>query len=316
MKAANITQLMMAEAAGVTQGAVSGWLNGAVPKMDKITKIAAVLGLNPDYLLDPEKYRAPVRDAVKIAERVGGAQEDKVFNAAVVVLSERLTDQLAGSPRAKLRAAREAKGLSQAQLAKKVGYKDASVYQDIEEGRSQMGEKMAIKIAKVLGVDVEELTNGSDHPTDRDGMRGTFGAVPNIGLPPGMTAKYVPLLSMAQCGTMMAYDDGAYAHDGFLAFNPQDPKAFAVTLAGDSMVPRFEPGDVAVVYPSKPPKNGCVVIARLNEDNGGDVMLKLYQSSGENVTLSSYNPAYPAMQFHRSAFAWIYPVAQVTKELE
>lgn len=217
-------------------------------------------------------------------------------------------------PRAILKSAREAKGLTQAQLAKRVGY-SLAVYQDIEDGRSGMGEKMAAKVAEVLGLDVSELTNGSDHPPSRDGMRGTFGAKPDVDLPPGMTAKYVPLLSMAQCGGMMAYDDTAYTHDGFLAFSPKDPRAFAVTLAGDSMVPRFEPGDVAIVYPSKPPRNGGVVIARLNEEHGGDVMMKLYQASGDSVTLSSYNPAYPPMTFPRSAFAWLYPVAQVTKEL-
>ena len=131
-----------------------------------------------------------------------------------------------------------------------------------------------------------------------------------------MKVKYVPLLSMAQCGTMGAYDDSAYTHDGFIAFNSEDAKAFAVKLAGDSMTPVFSPGDVAVIYPSKPPKNGGVVIAKLNEDNGSDVMVKLYQASGSNVILSSYNPAFPAITHPKTAFAWIYPVKSVTKVLE
>jgi len=217
--------------------------------------------------------------------------------------------------RAKLQEARLAKGMTPAQLAKAIGYSQVSMYLDIEEGRSQMGEKMARKAAKILGIDVSELMDGSDHPVERGAAQGTFGALPDIQLPPGMKAKYVPLLAMAQCGTSMAWDDGGYTGEGFLAFNPQDPKAFAVTLSGDSMIPRIEPGDVALIYPSKPPKNGCVVIARLNEDNGGDVMVKLYQANGERVTLSSYNPAYPPMQYSRADFAWIYPVAKITKDM-
>lgn len=222
-----------------------------------------------------------------------------------------------GGARSKLKAARLAAGLNVQQLAKAVGYSVAT-YQDIEDGRSQMGEKMAAKVARVLGIPVEDLTNGSDHPPERGGMAGTFGTTPEIVMGPGMEnarAKFVPLLSMAQCGAMMAYDDTAYDHSGFVCFNPQDPRAFAVKLAGDSMQPKFDAGDVAVIYPSKPARNGGVVIAKLREEHGGDVMFKLYSSAGGAVTLTSYNPAYPPMTWPREAFAWVYPVAQVTKEL-
>ncbi|MBB5033153.1 S24 family peptidase [Prosthecobacter vanneervenii] len=218
--------------------------------------------------------------------------------------------------RGKLRHAREAKGYTPAQMAKRMGYSQVGTYIDIEEGRSQMGEKMARKAAEILDLDVSELMSGSDHPIERGAVVGTFGAVPDIHLPPGMTAKYVPLLAMAQCGPNMAWDDGGYTHQGFLAFNPEDPKAFAVTLAGDSMMPRIEPGDVALIYPSQQPKNGKVVLARLNEDKGGDVLVKVYQANGDTITLSSYNHgAYPPMQFHRGDFAWIYPVAKITKDM-
>lgn len=306
MSAKKITQLIMSEAVGVTQGAVSGWLNGAMPKMDKLLKIAEVLGVEPIELINIDGLRGSIEAADKIASQAGGSSDHQhaTFNKILV-----------GGARAMLKAARKAKGFSQAEFAKKVGYKDLGTYQAIEEGRSQMGEKMAIKAAKILGIDVSVLMDGSDHPVERDSAKGTFGAVPDMQLPPGMKAKYVPLLAMAQCGPLMAWDDGGYTGEGFLAFNPADPRAFAVTLSGDSMIPRIEPGDVALIYPSKPPKNGSVVIARLNEDNGGDVMLKLYQSNGDRITLSSYNPAYPPMQYSRADFAWIYPVAKITKDL-
>ncbi len=222
-----------------------------------------------------------------------------------------------GGARAKLRRAREAKGLKISELAKMVGY-SVAVYQDIEDGRSQMGEKMAVKVASALGIPLEELTDGSDHPPERGVERGTFGTIPEIRMGPGMEksrVKFVPLLSMAQCGTMHAYDDSAYAHDGFIAFNCNDPKAFALTLAGDSMQPRYDAGDVAVVYPSFSPRNGDLVIARLIDDEGGDVMFKVYQASKDLVTLASYNPIYEPLKWPRSAFQWIYPVQSVTKVL-
>lgn len=217
-----------------------------------------------------------------------------------------------GQGRALLKAARLEKGLSVKDICKLTGYSEL-IYRGIEDGSSNMSRKMALKVAKALEVDVDELLAGSDHPPANGTHHGTVGETPNLHLPPGSKARFVPLLSMAQCGQMMAYDDTAYDHNGFLAMNCTDGKAFAVTLAGDSMVPEFRPGDTAVVYPSEPPRNGKVVIARLNEENGGDVMLKLFQQSGDMVTLSSYNPAYPPMQFPRSAFAWIYTVKSVTR---
>ncbi|MCF7785581.1 MAG: LexA family transcriptional regulator [Prosthecobacter sp.] len=217
--------------------------------------------------------------------------------------------------RAKLKTAREAKGVTQAQLAKAIGYSDLGTYQNIEDGHSQMGEKMAIKAAKILGIDVSELMDGSDHLVDRSPSGGTFGAVPDIRLPPGMTAKFVPLLSLAECGPAMTWTDEAYAGEGALVFDCKDPKAFAVKLSGDSMQPKYDAGETAIIYPSFQPRNGDVVLARLNDDLGGDVMVKLYQKSGDTITLSSYNHVYQPMTYPRASFALIYPVAQITKNL-
>lgn len=324
MSQEGMSQADLSRRAGVSHVAIGNYLRGRKPKYEVLEKLARVFGLNPDYLLNPAKYSEPLLAAKEIAKNVPGSQQmkDAVFNSAARELTGKLEPRvtegasayLTGA-RARLRDAREKKGWTAAELAKMIGYSDPGMYIDIEEGRSQMGEKMARKAAKILGIDVSELMDGSDHPVERDSAKGTFGAVPDLHLPPGMKAKYVPLIAMAQCGPSMAWDDGGYTGEGFLAFNPADPRAFAVTLSGDSMIPRIEPGDVALIYPSKPPKNGCVVIARLNEDNGGDVMLKLYQSNGDRITLSSYNPAYPPMQYSRADFAWIYPVSKITKDL-
>lgn len=219
-----------------------------------------------------------------------------------------------GGGRARLKQARIAKNMTPKELCKAVGY-SPHIYDQIENGNSNMSRVMAEKVAKVLGVEVSELLDGSDHPPANGLHHGTVGETPNLILPPGQKARFVPLLSMAQCGQMMAYDDTAYDHSGFLAMNPKDGKAFAVTLAGDSMTPDFRPGDTAIVYPSHEPRNGTVVIARLGEDQGGDVMLKLYHKVGNTVTLSSYNPAYPPMSFPREQFLWIYPVSSVTRVL-
>ena len=281
----------------------------------KQTEFADKLHITRTYLSQIEKGREPSQALQDLFVHLQREWADKSSHSEQLAESnnEIIPDSNFGA-RSALKRAREAKGMSQHELARAVGY-PLGTYQEIEDGRSGMGEKMAKKTASLLGIHADELLTGSDHPASRNVPHGTFGAVPDIVMPPGQRAKYVPLLSMAQCGTMHAYDDGAYTHDGFLAMNTTDPKAFAVTLSGDSMTPRFEPGDVAVVYPSKPARNGCVVIAKLNDENGGDVMLKLFQAAGDKVILSSYNQVYQPLEFPRAAFQWIYPVASVTKVL-
>ena len=81
------------------------------------------------------------------------------------------------------------------------------------------------------------------------------------------------------------------------------------------MSPAFGEADVVTLYPTFQPRNGDLVIARLSEDHGGDVMFKLFNAkgAGQQVILTSYNVAYPPLEFDRSSFMWIYPVAAVTK---
>ncbi len=280
--------------------------------------LGEMLGVSARYLGDLEKGKKEVEESSSLFKLFGLLETNSVpITPIESVLS--VTEELPGyGPRAALKAARLAKGFTVAQFAKALGYSDTSTYQAIEDGLSRMGEKMIQKAAKLLNVNVSELMNGADEPPSRDVPYGTFGAVPNIGMGPGMErsrAKFVPLLSMAECGSLAAWDDGGYTGEGYLAFDVKDPKAFAVTLSGDSMAPIYTPGDVAIVNPSSKPRNGMVVIARLNDGHGADVMFKLFQASGSKVVLSSYNPAYPPMEFSSDAFNWIYPVSQVSKRM-
>lgn len=144
-----------------------------------------------------------------------------------------------------------------------------------------------------------------------------MGQKANITLPEGMTARYVPLISWAQAGTMQSFSDETYQYEGYLAFNVTDRKSIAVTVRGDSMMPQYGEGDVVILYPSSEPRTGDLVIARLSEDNGSDVMFKIFssQQNGTKVILSSYNPAYPPLDYLREDFSWIYPAASVVKQL-
>ncbi|MGC3991675.1 MAG: S24 family peptidase [Chthoniobacteraceae bacterium] len=270
---------------------------------DSQTDFAQRLGISRNYVSMLEQGREPSASLRKLIERL----------EAESLARESYED----SPRARLKAAREHAGLSIRELAKRMGY-EVGVLQAVEEGGARISRRMAQKLCEVLPeLELESLLDGSESPRvmDQSGVTGTVGDTPPILFPPGVKARYVPLLSWAQAGTLDngALDEG-YSYEGVLAVDCTDRRAFGVTIRGDSMSPRISEGDKAVVYPGRPPRNGDTVIARTVR---GDVMCKLFQSKngGEIIILSSYNPAYPPIEITHEEIAWIYPVAQVVQNL-
>lgn len=57
----------------------------------------------------------------------------------------------------KLKELRKAKGFTQEQMAKLLGYKDKSGYCQLENGDIKMTLEKAIKISKILGADIKEI---------------------------------------------------------------------------------------------------------------------------------------------------------------
>lgn len=217
-----------------------------------------------------------------------------------------------------MRDRREKLGISFAELGRLTGYSPA-VLQAVEEGQGRASERMVDAICRELRLSIDEFVRDCSPDVIRDNVFGTYGAKPEFESYGAGAPRFVPLISMAQAGTISAttFTDGAYNYDGVLAFDVKDHRAFGVKLVGDSMAPNYSAGDVAIVYPSSQPRSGDVVIARLSDEAGGDIMFKLYspKDGGRRVVLSSYNPAFPPVEYGRSDFLWIYPVAAVLKTL-
>jgi DNA-binding XRE family transcriptional regulator len=62
----------------------------------------------------------------------------------------------------RLRKARRAKGLTQEEMAKLLGYQSKSGYSMIETGRNRPPLPVALHIAKIVGQEVEQLFPASD----------------------------------------------------------------------------------------------------------------------------------------------------------
>jgi len=230
------------------------------------------------------------------------------------ILESRAQQQDSETPRSSLKSAREKAGLSQRQLAKKIG-RDIGYVQAMEDGSARISEGTAQRVAEELpSLSKDELMSGSDHPRIIGGVRGAVGTKPDIDCAPDLIARYVPLISWAQAGEITDFED-IYEFEGQLAFNVQDPRAIAVPIRGDSMEPSFRAGDVAILYPSRRPQTGNLVIAKLKDEG---VIFKRFQVVSNTPPLFRFvseNTMYATIERTEEEIAWIYPVANVVKNL-
>lgn len=129
------------------------------------------------------------------------------------------------------------------------------------------------KIANALGVSVTELIENRPPPNFSD-LKGWV-KLPVIGKVPAG----VPIEAIEE-------------HAGEVVVPPGQakPGCFALKVAGDSMSPRILDNDVVVVAPCPDPRNGQIVVTRVNCD--GEVTLKRFQRDGDVVALVPENPNY------------------------
>jgi len=173
-------------------------------------------------------------------------------------------------------------GLSQPQLAKRVG---TITYQAIQALEGGGGSKHLVSIARALGVTAEWLQDGQGPPPAKVVMGG--GARPS---------ERLKVLGMAQCGP-----DGWSLWNGDvidMIERPASlngvPNAYAVYVVGASMEPRYHPGEVVHIHPGRPVDVGAYVLVQRRAKAGEPplaVIKRLAKRTGAKITLEQFNPA-------------------------
>ncbi len=123
--------------------------------------------------------------------------------------------------------------------------------------------------------------------------------------------RAVPLISWAHAGSAANYEAMPRHWQGSLSSMSRDRKAFALVIEGDSMEPKFLPGDRVVCEPSNPPHNGKPVVVKFTTDA---VQLRIYHKmpSGK-IRLAPVNPIYPTLEHDPAEIAWIFPVCELNR---
>lgn len=104
------------------------------------------------------------------------------------------------------------------------------------------------------------------------------------------------------------WTDGDYpvgATEEFAEIATSDPHAFLIPVVGDSMVPRFQPGEYALVEPGTEPELEDDVLVRLKT---GETLIKRLLSRRDGYRFGSWNDS-AVLNFSREEVVWVYYVA-------
>lgn len=126
---------------------------------------------------------------------------------------------------------------------------------------------------------------------------GTDGARPG-------RVRPVPLIGLAQAGQAGYFDDAGFPDLG-------DQHAYALEIAGDSMLPVYRDGDRILVSPSANLRRGDRVVVKTRAE---EVMAKqLSRLTGQHIELRSFNPAYPDRSFPLAEITFIHRIVWVSQ---
>jgi phage repressor protein C with HTH and peptisase S24 domain len=121
------------------------------------------------------------------------------------------------------------------------------------------------------------------------------------------STRAVPLIGFAQAGGGGYFDDAGFpvgrGWDEIAFPAVDDEHAYALEIAGESMLPAYRDGDVILVSPSAPIRRGDRVVVKTRE---GEVLAKeLKRRTTRTIELRSLNHQHPDRAFAADEVLWI-----------
>ena len=180
----------------------------------------------------------------------------------------------------KIRFYRKLRGISQEALADKLGYKSFTTIQKWEDGTSSPPIGTVKKVAKILGVTIEELTSDDNHSSEPD-----VTGITNLLTP---ASRPIPILGDICAG------EGTWCEENFEGhfFIDSSVKAdFCVRVRGDSMIDAgIFNGDLAFIKKTYDYTNGKIYAVRINSDC--EAVLKKVFWQEDTIILNPCNADY------------------------
>lgn len=185
----------------------------------------------------------------------------------------------------RIRQALETKGISQAELARRIGVKQQTISYLCALDSPATTTRYAPKIAQELGVNPSWLQTGEGDPDN------PFVHVAIEGM--DVLFRRVPLF--AEITSLMLYLKGKPAKAtaiGIITSLHVSERVFAIEVGDESMAPIFEPTDRVVFDPEVKPEPGDYVLAQV----GDALVLRKYRMKSGNVfELAPMNADWPTL---------------------
>jgi phage repressor protein C with HTH and peptisase S24 domain len=205
-----------------------------------------------------------------------------------------------------LKSARKAKGMTQAALAEAIGVEPPTISR-WEAGEREPDNETLRRVAEILGTSVGAIfgESGAPNVSQVEKPEPSIAAVRSW-------SKDVPVYGTALGGDLELDDVDREMQVEQTVLEVSDtielvrrPPAFAgnrnlyaVYVAGSSMEPRYEPGDLLYVDPRRPPAIGDDVVVQLRDGNGHDgndriicaLIKRLVRRNASGIELEQYNP--------------------------
>ena len=176
-------------------------------------------------------------------------------------------------------------GLSQQDLADKVGYKTRSSINKIEQNQNGIKQSKIMAFAKALNVSPDTLFDISDNSPIES----------NIQSLDQSKVYRIPVYESVSAGF------GAYASDYIVDYmpvyvnNPADAKdMLCIKVKGDSMYPKIEDGDTVVVRKQSSVDSGSIAVVLIDNEEG---LVKKVVYDEDHIELISINPEYAPKRF-------------------
>ncbi|MBY3073430.1 helix-turn-helix transcriptional regulator [Rhizobium laguerreae] len=170
-----------------------------------------------------------------------------------------------------------------------------------ENGNRELSRKAAEKYAKLFNVDAGWLLYGSAHSLNVNET--SPGILQNLELPNAIIRDKVEGLgrTIPVYGQAVGGVDGEFLMNGSVLYEVKAPPAiasipdaYAVQVAGDSMSPRYDDGEICYVDPRRRVKKGDYVIVQIRNDEHGPLLAyvkKFIRQNSIELVLEQFNPA-------------------------
>lgn len=210
--------------------------------------------------------------------------------------------------KARLRERIEASGKSMHAISKAIGANPGYVRDLLDPAKNTAPTFDKLRaIAQELHTTVDYLSGDSEDPAQVRSQVGVSDKA--IDWQPAPGEPGIPLVGTGDCadlevcdesGNMVAVERSSFDEDYHQRMIERPPALrgarhlYAIYFHGESMQPRFEPGEVGIVDPGRPPRVGEYVLVQLNGGESDDVttvlVKRLVRQNASELVLEQFNP--------------------------